>query len=146
MNEFNSSVYQAWCGGRCAGNNHIPYANALLASTVDRNVDNDANSQIRVDDDTTRATIQKEFDESQVIQNTIAARLVTGTGNNARSEAELSKDILDELTTTYDRLVDVNTKLDTLDRLITALDTISGKLDTIIANTTKTEATDDTNV
>lgn len=146
MNEFNSSVYQAWCGGRCAGNNHIPYANALLASTVDRNVDNDANSQVRVDDDTTRATIQKEFDESQVIQNTIAARLVTGTGNNARSEAELSKDILDELTTTYDRLVDVNTKLDTLDRLITALDTISGKLDTIIANTTKTEATDDTNV
>lgn len=146
MNEFNSSVYQAWCGGRCAGNNHIPYANALLASTVERNVDNDANSQIRVDDDTTRATIQREFDESQVIQNTIASRLATGTGDNVRSEAELSKDILDELTTTYDRLVDVNTKLNTLDRLITALNTISGKLDTIIANTAKTEATNDNNV
>lgn len=139
MNEFNSSVYQAWCSGRCAGNNHIPYANTLLASTVDRNVENDADSQIRVDDDTTRATIQKEFDESQVIQNAIASRLITGTGNNARSEAELTKGILDELTTTYDRLVDVNTKLDTLNTLLTALDAISGKLDTLIANTTKTE-------
>ena len=141
MNEFNSSVYQAWCGGRCAGNNHIPYANALLASTVDRNAENDANSQIRVDDDTTRATIQKEFDESQVIQNAIAGRLITGTGTNARSEAELTKSILDKLFDTYNKLDDINTKLNALNSLLTALNTANGKLDTLITNTTKTETT-----
>lgn len=57
MEEFNKAVYKAWCEGRCGGNNHIPYENILLASLVDKNETNLAESQMRVDDDLTQQKI-----------------------------------------------------------------------------------------
>lgn len=64
---FTNQVYSAWCAGRCGGGTHLPYANILLASALDKNVADGSQSQLRVDDDTTRATIQKEFDEFEAL-------------------------------------------------------------------------------
>lgn len=65
--KFTNEVYQAWCSGRCGGGLHLPYANILLASVLDKNLADGSQSQLRVDDDATRAVIQKEFDEFEAL-------------------------------------------------------------------------------
>lgn len=61
MENFNNIIYQAWCEGRFAGGNHVPYANILLASAIDKNIADPTKSQIRVDDDSTRDAMEEEF-------------------------------------------------------------------------------------
>lgn len=91
MENFNSEVYKAWCAGRCAGGNHIPYSNTLLASTVDKNDDDNAMSQIRVDDDTTRSTIQKESDETQTKLDTLNNHASTLNNHASNLETKLDR-------------------------------------------------------
>lgn len=93
MEEFNKAVYKAWCGGRNGGNNHIPYENILLASLVDKNEDNLANSQIRVDDDSTQQKIDamsenlgKKLDAINTTLTSISGKLDTANKHLAQIE------------------------------------------------------------
>ena len=107
-NDFNTAIYKAWCEGRCGGNNHIPYENVLLASLVDRNEDNLADSQLRVDDDTLQQIVQTEADQTQVKLDTINA--------NISAQGEAIVNAINSLKTT------LGTKLDAINTAIAGVD------------------------
>ena len=107
-NDFNTAIYKAWCSGRCGGNNHIPYANVLLASLIDRNEDDLADSQLRVDDDTLQQIVQTEADQTQVKLDTINA--------NISAQGEAIVNAINSLKTT------LGTKLDALNTAVAGVD------------------------
>lgn len=107
-NDFNTAIYKAWCSGRCGGNNHIPYENVLLASLVDRNEDDLANSQLRVDDDTLQQIVQTEADQTQTKLDSINA--------NISAQGEAIVNAINSLKTT------LGTKLDALNTGIAGVD------------------------
>ena len=107
-NEFNTAIYKAWCEGRCGGNNHIPYANVLLASLIDRNEDGLADSQLRVDDDTLQQIVQTEADQTQTKLDAINA--------NISAQGEAIVNAINSLKTT------LGTKLDALNTAIAGVD------------------------
>lgn len=107
-NDFNTAIYKAWCSGRCGGNNHIPYENVLLASLVDRNEDDLADSQLRVDDDTLQQIVQTEADQTQTKLDTINA--------NISAQGEAIVNAINSLKTT------LGTKLDALNTAIAGVD------------------------
>lgn len=107
-NDFNTAIYKAWCSGRCGGNNHIPYENVLLASLVDRNEDDLAGSQLRVDDDTLQQIVQTEADQTQTKLDTINA--------NISAQGEAIVNAINSLKTT------LGTKLDALNTAIAGVD------------------------
>lgn len=107
-NDFNTAIYKAWCEGRCGGNNHIPYENVLLASLVDRNEDDLADSQLRVDDDTLQQIVQTEADQTQVKLDAINA--------NISAQGEAIVNAINSLKTT------LGTKLDALNTAIAGVD------------------------
>ena len=107
-NDFNTAIYKAWCSGRCGGNNHIPYENVLLASLIDRNEDDLADSQLRVDDDTLQQIVQTEADQTQVKLDTINA--------NISAQGEAIVNAINSLKTT------LGTKLDALNTAIAGVD------------------------
>lgn len=107
-NDFNTAIYKAWCSGRCGGNNHIPYANVLLASLVDRNEDDLADSQLRVDDDTLQQIVQTEADQTQTKLDAINA--------NISAQGEAIVNAINSLKTT------LGTKLDALNTAIAGVD------------------------
>ena len=114
-NEFNTAIYKAWCEGRCGGNNHIPYENVLLASLVDRNEDNLADSQLRVDDDTLQQIVQTEADQTQVKLDAINANIT------AQGEAIVNA-INSMKTTLQESFAELGTKLDALNTAIAGVD------------------------
>ena len=107
-NDFNTAIYKAWCSGRCGGNNHIPYENVLLASLIDRNEDDLADSQLRVDDDTLQQIVQTEADQTQVKLDTINA--------NISAQGEAIVNAINSLKTT------LGTKLDALNTAVAGVD------------------------
>ena len=107
-NDFNTAIYKAWCEGRCGGNNHIPYENVLLASLVDRNEDDLADSQLRVDDDTLQQIVQTEADQTQTKLDAINA--------NITAQGEAIVNAITDLKTT------LGTKLDALNTAIAGVD------------------------
>ena len=107
-NDFNTAIYKAWCSGRCGANNHIPYANVLLASLVDRNEDGLADSQLRVDDDTLQQIVQTEADQTQTKLDTINA--------NITAQGEAIVNAINSLKTT------LGTKLDALNTAVAGVD------------------------
>lgn len=107
-NDFNTAIYKAWCEGRCGGNNHIPYENVLLASLVDRNEDDLADSQLRVDDDTLQQIVQTEADQTQVKLDSINA--------NISAQGEAIVNAINSLKTT------LGTKLDALNTAVAGVD------------------------
>ena len=107
-NDFNTAIYKAWCEGRCGGNNHIPYENVLLASLVDRNEDDLADSQLRVDDDTLQQIVQTEADQTQVKLDAINA--------NITAQGEAIVNAITDLKTT------LGTKLDALNTAVAGVD------------------------
>ena len=147
-NDFNTAIYKAWCSGRCGGNNHIPYANVLLASLIDRNEDNLADSQLRVDDDTLQQIVQTEADQTQVKLDAINA--------NISAQGEAIVNAINSLKTT------LGTKLDALNTAIAGVDasvdevtaavndvntdteSIDAKMDTVNTNITAVKTSVDT--
>ena len=150
-NDFNTAIYKAWCSGRCGGNNHIPYANVLLASLIDRNEDNLADSQLRVDDDTLQQIVQTEADQTQVKLDAINANITAqgeaivnainslkttlGTKLDALNTAIAGVDAsVDEVTAAVN---DVNTDTESIDAKIdtvnTNIDTVKTSIDTVNA-------------
>lgn len=107
-NDFNTAIYKAWCEGRCGGNNHIPYENVLLASLVDRNEDDLADSQLRVDDDTLQQIVQTEADQTQAKLDSINA--------NISAQGEAIVNAINSLKTT------LGTKLDALNAAVAGVD------------------------
>lgn len=107
-NDFNTAIYKAWCSGRCGGNNHIPYANVLLASLIDKNEEDLADSQLRVDDDTLQQIVQTESDQTQTKLDAINA--------NITAQGEAIVNAITDLKTT------LGTKLDALNTAIAGVD------------------------
>ena len=147
-NDFNTAIYKAWCEGRCGGNNHIPYENVLLASLVDKNEDDLADSQLRVDDDTLQQIVQTEADQTQTKLDAINA--------NITAQGEAIVNAITDLKTT------LGTKLDALNTAIAGVDasidettaavndvnedteSIDAKMDTVNTNITSVKTSVDT--
>lgn len=125
-NTYNDAVYSAWCGGRAGSNQHIPYENILIASLIDKDYNDLNNSQMRVDDDTTRAAIIDGFNRTIAKLDVIISKL------------DLLDDDIKKATVA---IYDVNTDTESMDRKLTLantklgtsnahLDTIEDKIDT----------------
>lgn len=150
-NDFNTAIYKAWCSGRCGGNNHIPYANVLLASLVDRNEDGLADSQLRVDDDTLQQIVQTEADQTQTKLDAINANIsaqgeaIVNAINSLKTTLGTKLDALNTAVAGVDASVDevtaavndVNTDTESIDAKIdtvnTNIDTVKTSIDTVNA-------------
>lgn len=139
-NDFNTAIYKAWCEGRCGGNNHIPYENVLLASLVDRNEDNLADSQLRVDDDTLQQIVQTEADQTQAKLDSINANITTqGTAivnaiNSLKTTLGTKLDALNTAVAGVDASVDEVTAA--VNDVNTDTESIDAKMDTANTNIT----------
>lgn len=107
-NTYNDAVYSAWCGGRTGSNQHIPYENILIASLIDKDYNDLNNSQMRVDDDTTRAAIIDGFNRTIAKLDVIISKL------------DLLDDDIKKATVA---IYDVNTDTESMDRKLTAANT-----------------------
>ena len=146
-NDFNTAIYKAWCEGRCGGNNHIPYANVLLASLVDRNEDGLADSQLRVDDDTLQQIVQTEADQTQTKLDAINA--------NITAQGQAIVNAINSLKTTLGAKLDaINTAIAGVDASVdevtaavndvnTDTESIDAKMDTANTNITSVKTSVD---
>ena len=106
MENFNNIIYQAWCEGRFAGGNHVPYANILLASAIDKNIADPTKSQIRVDDDATRDAMEEEFHAlDEIVQREFDEFEAQHKAESDETQALLQKEF-DETQVKLDTLID----------------------------------------
>lgn len=144
-NVYNNAVYNAWCGGRTGSNQHIPYENILIASLIDKDYNDLNNSQMRVDDDTTRAAIIDGFNRTIAKLDVIISKLDLLDDDIKKAtvaiyDVNTDTESMDrKLTAANTELTSSNVHLGTIENKIDAqtnrIDINGGKLDTISSNT-----------
>lgn len=144
-NTYNDAVYSAWCGGRTGSNQHIPYENILIASLIDKDYNDLNNSQMRVDDDTTRAAIIDGFNRTIAKLDVIISKLDLLDDDIKKAtvaiyDVNTDTESMDrKLTAANTELTSSNVHLGTIENKIDAqtnrIDINGGKLDTISSNT-----------
>lgn len=144
-NVYNDAVYNAWCGGRTGSNQHIPYENILIASLIDKDHNDLNNSQMRVDDDTTRAAIIDGFNRTIAKLDVIISKLHL-LDDDIRKATVAIYDVNTDTESMDKKLTLANTELGTsnvhlgtienkIDAQTNRIDINGGKLDTISSNT-----------
>ena len=144
-NVYNDAVYNAWCGGRTGSNQHIPYENILIASLIDKDHNDLNNSQMRVDDDTTRAAIIDGFNRTIAKLDVIISKLDLLDDDIKKATVAIydvntdTESMDKKLTLANTELGTSNVHLGTIENKIDAqtnrIDINGGKLDTISSNT-----------
>ena len=115
MENFNNIIYQAWCEGRFAGGNHVPYANILLASAIDKNIADPTKSQIRVDDDSTRDAMEEEFHAlDEIVQREFNEFEAQHKAESDETQALLQKEFDETQALVQREFNETQVKLDTL--------------------------------
>ena len=144
-NVYNDAVYNAWCGGRTGSNQHIPYENILIASLIDKDHNDLNNSQMRVDDDTTRNAIIDGFNRTIAKLDVIISKLDL-LDDDIRKATVAIYDVNTDTESMDKKLTLANTELGTsnvhlgtienkIDAQTNRIDINGGKLDTISSNT-----------
>lgn len=144
-NVYNDAVYNAWCGGRTGSNQHIPYENILIASLIDKDHNDLNNSQMRVDDDTTRNAIIDGFNRTIAKLYVIISKLDL-LDDDIRKATVAIYDVNTDTESMDKKLTLANTELGTsnvhlgtienkIDAQTNRIDINGGKLDTISSNT-----------
>lgn len=143
-NVYNDTVYNAWCSGRTGSNQHIPYENILIASLIDKDHNDLNNSQMRVDDDTTRNAIIDGFNRTIAKLDVIISKLDL-LDDDIRKATVAIYDVNTDTESMDKKLTLVNTEFDTsnvhlgtienkIDAQTNRIDINGGKLDTISSN------------